>query len=114
MSGLGGLNKSANGIVIGLVQLQNPVVETKDQLAAQTQRVVDLVGKARRNNAATDLVVFPEYALHGLSMSTDPEIMCELDGPRWRRWLTHARSTGYGVASRSWSATREVIRTTRA
>ena len=81
MSGLGGLNKSPNGVVISLVQLQNPVVRTPDDLAAQTARVCELVGKARRNNAAADLVVFPEYALHGLSMSTDPAIMCDLDGP---------------------------------
>lgn len=81
MSGLGGLNKSANGVVIGLAQLQLPVVETPAQLAAQTQRVCELVGKARRNNPATDLVVFPEYCLHGLSMSTADELMVDLDGP---------------------------------
>jgi formamidase len=80
-SGLGGLNKSPNGIVVGVVQLQNPDVSTPAQLAAQTQRIVELVGKARRNNPATDLVVFPEYALHGLSMSTDDAIMCSPDGP---------------------------------
>ena len=28
MTGLGGLNKSPHGVVIGLVQLQLPVVET--------------------------------------------------------------------------------------
>ncbi len=81
MNGLGGLNKSASGVVLGMVQLQNPVVETPDDLAAQTARVCELVGKARRNLAGMDLVVFPEYALHGLSMSTDPAIMCDLDGP---------------------------------
>lgn len=81
MSGLGGLNKSAQGVVVGLVQLQLPVVETPAQLAAQTQRIVQLVAKARRNQSTMDLVVFPEYALHGLSMSTAPELMVTLDGP---------------------------------
>jgi formamidase len=79
MSGLGGLNKTPNGVVIGLVQLQLPVVATTDDLTAQTQRIVSTIGKARRN--MVDLVVFPEYSLHGLSMSTDPSIMCTLDGP---------------------------------
>ncbi|MCW5695689.1 MAG: formamidase [Bauldia sp.] len=81
MNGLGGLNKSPNGVVIGLVQLQLPTVVTKGDLAAQTERIVALVGKARRNMATMDLVVFPEYALHGLSMDTNPAIMCRLDGP---------------------------------
>ena len=40
MSGLGGLNKSPNGVVIGLVQLQLPVVATKADLARQTERIV--------------------------------------------------------------------------
>jgi formamidase len=81
MSGLGGLNKSENGIVIGLVQLQLPVVVTPHDLAAQCRRICELTGKARRNLPGMDLVVFPEYALHGLSMDTNPQIMCSLDGP---------------------------------
>ena len=81
MSGLGGLNKSEHGVVVGLVQLQLPVVATRPQLAAQAARICELVGKARRNMAGMDLVVFPEYSLHGLSMDTNPEIMCTLDGP---------------------------------
>lgn len=81
MSGLGGLNKSENGVVIGLVQLQLPVTVTKADLARQTVRIAELIGKARRNLSTMDLVVFPEYALHGLSMDTNPEIMCSLDGP---------------------------------
>src|SRR6202167_5453606 len=81
MSGLGGLNKTPNGVVLGLVQLQLPTVRTPDDLAAQTSRIVAMVGKARRNMPTMDLVVFPEYALHGLSMDTNPAIMCSLDGP---------------------------------
>jgi formamidase len=81
MNGLGGLNKSPNGVVIGLVQLQLPLTVTPDDLARQTARIVELTAKARRNNAGMDLVVFPEYALHGLSMDTNPAIMCRLDGP---------------------------------
>jgi formamidase len=81
MNGLGGLNKSPEGVVIGLVQLQLPVVVTRQDLARQTERIVYMVGKARRNLATMDLVVFPEYSLHGLSKDTNPEIMCRLDGP---------------------------------
>jgi formamidase len=81
MSGLGGLNKSDAGVVIGLVQLQLPVIQTRQDIARQTDKIVAMVGKARRNLPTMDLVVFPEYALHGLSMDTDPAVMCTLDGP---------------------------------
>ncbi|ERJ19600.1 Formamidase protein [Salinisphaera shabanensis E1L3A] len=81
MSGLGGLNKSPNGVVVGVVQKQLPKVETKAQLTAETERVCELVAKARRQMPTMDLVVFPEYALHGLSMDIRDEIMCAVDGP---------------------------------
>ncbi len=38
MSGLGGLNKSPDGVVIGLVQLQLPTVVTPDELARYSLR----------------------------------------------------------------------------
>ena len=81
MSGLGGLNKSPNGVVLGMVQSQLPNIVTPADLADQTQNIVDMVAKARRNMPSMDLVVFPEYSLHGLSMDTNPDIMCRLDGP---------------------------------
>ncbi|MBB3974579.1 formamidase [Hansschlegelia beijingensis] len=81
MNGLGGLNKSEQGVVLGLVQLQLPTVLTPEDLAAQTRVIVEMVGKARRNLGTMDLVVFPEYALHGLSMDINPAIMCRIDGP---------------------------------
>jgi formamidase len=84
MSGLGGLNKSPHGVVAGLVQLQLPVVAEPHQLAAQAARICKLVEKARKGMPTMDLVVFPEYSLHGLSMATDDKIMCRLDGPEVR------------------------------
>jgi len=81
MSGLGGLNKSPEGVVIGMVQLQLPTVRTPAELGEQASRIVSMVGKARRNLPGMDLVVFPEYSLHGLSMSMEADLMCRLDGP---------------------------------
>jgi formamidase len=81
MTGLGGLNKSPEGVVIGLVQLQLPAVVTKADLARQTERICAMVTKAKKGLGTMDLVVFPEYSLHGLSMDTNPAIMCRLDGP---------------------------------
>src|SRR5215211_6998510 len=81
MTGLGGLNRTADGVVIGLVQLQLPVVITRSDLARQTAEISALVTKARKGMSTMDLVVFPEYALHGLSMDTNPQILCRLDGP---------------------------------
>lgn len=81
MNGLGGLNKSPAGVVFGAVQLQLPTVTTPSDLEAQAARICAMVGKARRNLPGMDLVVFPEYSLHGLSMDTNPAIMCRMDGP---------------------------------
>ena len=49
MSGLGGLNKSPNGVVLGMVQLQLPNVVTEVDLATQTQVIVDMVGDSNLN-----------------------------------------------------------------
>lgn len=68
MSGLGGLNQSPNGVVIGLVQLQLPVTETKRISRNRRRRYAEMVEKGKQFAAPIDLVVFPEYMLHGLSM----------------------------------------------
>jgi formamidase len=60
MSGLAGLNKSPDGIVIGTVQLQLPNVVTKADLANQTERICQFVKKARNGYPTMDLIVFPE------------------------------------------------------
>ena len=39
MSGLGGLNKAPDGVVIGVVQLQNPWLVTQEDLVLQSSSV---------------------------------------------------------------------------
>jgi formamidase len=79
---LADLNKSPERRRLGMVQLQLPPWSRPGRSCPADRKViVDMVGKARRNMATMDLVVFPEYALHGLSMDTNPEIMVSMDGP---------------------------------
>jgi formamidase len=68
-------------VVIGLVQLQLPTIANKSDLAAQTKKICAMVQKARKGMTTMDLVVFPEYSLHDLSMDTSAELMSLLNGP---------------------------------
>lgn len=82
MSGLGGLNKSfEDSVVIGVCQSQLFSVLKPEQLKHAVDHVCNLVKKARSSYPLMDLVVFPEYCIHGLSMSIDDSIMCDLHGP---------------------------------
>ena len=81
MSGLGGINKTPGGIVIGAAQSQLFAVATPEDLLRATQHVCDQVRRTKRAYQTTDLVLFPEYGIHGLSMSIDPSIKCTIDGP---------------------------------
>lgn len=81
MNGLGGLNPSPDSLVVGLVQFQLPTVQTPADLERTLGEVRAAVRAAKRAYPALDLVVFPEYCLHGLSMSMAPELMCDVDGP---------------------------------
>ena len=82
MSGLGGLNKSFDdSVVIGVCQSQLFSVLNQEQLKHAVDHVCNLVKKAKQSYPFMDLIVFPEYCIHGLSMSVDDSIMCDLDGP---------------------------------
>lgn len=81
MSGLGGLNKTSGGIVIAAAQSQLFSVQTPADLNAATNHICNLVRSTKRAYPSTDLILFPEYCIHGLSMSMNPSIMCTLDGP---------------------------------
>lgn len=87
MSGLGGLNKSSSdSIVVGVCQSQLFQVLDVDQLKNAVEHVCKLVKKARDSYPLLDMIVFPEYCIHGLSMSTDDSIMCTLDGAEVSRF----------------------------
>lgn len=81
MSGLGGLNRTAGGITVATVQSQLFDIATAEDLSKAVQHVCDLVRQTKRAYPSTDLILFPEYCVHGLSMSMDSSLMCTLDGP---------------------------------
>ena len=106
MSGLGGLNKSPNGVVIGLVQLQLPVVETPARpRGADRSASCDMVGKARRNLPARwTSSSSPSTRCTACRWTPSPSIMCSLDGPEVAAFKAGLRrATASGAASRSWS-----------
>jgi formamidase len=81
MSGLGGLNKGPGGLVVGVCQFQLPTVETPEHVTATAARICDIIRRTKAGMSSLDLLVFPEYSLHGLSMNIDDSLMCTMDGP---------------------------------
>jgi hypothetical protein len=79
--GIPPMRKSGNGVVMRPVQLRLPVAAKPEEPARTAARIVELAGRVRRNMATIGLVVSPEWALHGLSMDTNPAIRCRLEGP---------------------------------
>jgi hypothetical protein len=100
MSGLGGLNKTHGGIVIAAAQPQLFHVQTPSDLAKATAHICSLVQQTKRACPPVDLILFPEYSIHGLSMSMDPSIMCTLDGPEVKAFKDVCKQEGvWGVFS---------------
>lgn len=87
MTGLGGLNPSPTSLTLGLVQQQIPLITSMDDVNATTDRVCRQLHEAKAGFSALDLVVFPEYSLHGLRKSSwaSDEVMCDMDGPQVER-----------------------------
>ena len=112
MNGLGGLNKSPNGVVIGLVQLQLPVVVTPADLAAQTQ--------THRRDGRQGA---PQHGDHGPRRLPRICAARPVDGHQSGDHVLARRAGGRGVQSRpaattasgaaspSWSSTRTAIPT---
>ena len=96
MNGLGGLNKSPEGVVIGLVQLQLPVVVTKADLARQTDRIVYMVGKARRNLGTMDPRCSPNIPCTACRWTPIPRSCAASTAPKSRPSSTPASTTRSG------------------
>jgi len=89
MSGLGGLNKSSNGVVIGLVQPQLPVTAAPADVERQIEKTVGTVGIAKRGLPTMDLVVAGYTGSDGTFDSMDEGMIVNFDGSM----LAH-RTTG--------------------
>ncbi|RBY78630.1 formamidase [Blastococcus sp. TF02-09] len=83
MTGLGGLNPSPGAMVLGLVQQQVPIVNEPADLKAAAEKIAGMVTGAKAGMPTLDLLVFPEYGLHGLNPKSwlRDDLLCDLDGP---------------------------------
>lgn len=82
MDGLGGLNKTGNGIILGLLQVSSPQIAVPEDLDRAAERLAAFVGQVKRGRPAIDLIVFPEYSLNGASKAVGAALQCALDGPQ--------------------------------
>lgn len=85
MDGPGELDRSPEGLLLGLVALSPPHVPDRAGLTRQCDRLSSVLTQAKQRTPGLDLVVFPELALHGLAMDPKPEILCRIDGPEVAR-----------------------------
>ena len=110
MSGLGGLNKSPDGVVIGLVQIANP--RGRDARATwrgKTERICALVSQgAAQTWRPWTWSCSRNIRCTACRWTPIPEIMCRLDGPEVAGVPGGLhRQPASGAASRSWSSTRD-------
>lgn len=98
MTGLSGLNPPDDSLTLALVQQQIPRVESRADIDAVVEQVCATIGDIATGFPAAQLLVFPEYGLHGLRKTAwaRDDLMLDLDGPevarlraacaRHRRW----------------------------
>lgn len=81
MDGLGGLNKTEDGLIVGLLQVRSADIATPDDLRFSAERLASFVGEVKRGRPTIDMIVFPEYSLNGVSKALSPELQCSIAGP---------------------------------
>ncbi|SPA02642.1 Formamidase [Cupriavidus taiwanensis] len=81
MNGLGGLNQTENGIIVGLLQLRKADVKTPEELRLSADRLASFVHQVKKGRPNVDIIVFPEYSLNGASKALSAELQCTVDGP---------------------------------
>ncbi|WP_127783008.1 formamidase [Rhodococcus sp. X156] len=96
MTGLSGLNPPEGALTLGLVQQQVPLVSTTEDVAAVVDSVCATVTEIATAFPTVQLLVFPEYGLHGLRKGAwaRDELMLDLDGPEVERLRAVCAQTG--------------------
>jgi formamidase len=96
MTGLSGLNPPPSSLTLGLVQQQVPLINSVADIDETTDRVCNMVRDTKSAFTSLDLVVFPEYSLHGLRKASwaRDDLMCDIDGPQVDRLRQACKDAG--------------------
>lgn len=96
MTGLSGLNPPENSLTLALVQQQIPLVRSRADIDLVVGEVCDTITQVTSAFPTTQLLVFPEYGLHGLRKDAwaRDDLMLDIDGPEVDRLRAACASSG--------------------
>eukprot|EP00897_Mesotaenium_endlicherianum_P004289 jgi/Mesen1/3889/ME000208S02899 len=77
----GGITSSADTVGVAVVNYKVPVVESKEEILANCERIAEKVAGAKRGYPGLDLIIFPEYSTQGFHPTKWRDFTTTLHGP---------------------------------
>lgn len=82
MGSIGSMTKPIEGFLAGAIQMQVPVVNGREDVDKQLDKIVNTVYTMKAGYPGLELIVFPEYSLQGLNTKiwTNDDMLCDIPG----------------------------------
>lgn len=102
MGSSGSSNKPKLGFLAGAIQLQVPIINSREDIDRQLKVITDTVKSMKSGYPGLELIIFPEYSLQGLNTKkwTTEEFICDIPGKESDAMAVACKEAGvYGVFS---------------